>query len=160
MVQAVSGGKRTMWNNIYNNERIGSTLLKDKLITDDQWNEALEAHKEQGGFIGKILVEKEFLMEEELLSYFLEQYGVPYLPPAQYPINPEAKDFLPEETARKYLLLPVDKEGYRLTVICPGPLERASFAEAFEACKGTPATFFLSTISEIETALDALYTGK
>lgn len=149
-----------MWDDIYNNERIGKTLLKDGLITEQQWKEALDLYADQKGFIGKILVDKGFLMEEELLSYFLEQYGVPYMPVAQVPINPAAKSCLPEEVARKYLLLPVDKQGYRLTVICPGPLERATLAQVLESCKGTPVTYFLSTMSEIEAALEMLYRGE
>lgn len=142
---------------IYNLERIGNSLLKDGLLTEDQWREALEIHKQKGGFIGKILVEKEFLMEEELLSYFLETYGIPYISPAQFPIDTESKRFLSEEIARKYLLLPVANQGFRLTVICPGPLERALLGHALEACKGTPVTYFFSNISEIEEGIEKLY---
>lgn len=146
-----------MLENIYNNERIGNSLLKDGLITEDQWKKALELHREKGGFIGKILVEEEFVIEEDLLSYFVEKYGLSYMPPANFPIDPENKKFLSEEIARKYLLLPVDKQGFRLTVICPGPLERALLCHALEVCKGVPVIYFLSTISDIEEAIEKLY---
>ncbi len=146
-----------MLENIYNNERIGNHLLKDGLVTQDQWKEALEIHGEKGGFLGKILVEKEFLFEEELLSYFLEKYALPYIQPAEFPINTESKKFIKRELATKYLLLPVDHVGIRLSVICPGPLEGALLGNALEACQGCPVTYFLSTISEIETAISDLY---
>lgn len=142
---------------IYNNERIGKSLVKDGLITEGQLKEALELQKEKGGFLGKILVEKEFLLEEEFLSYFLDRYAVPYIQPATFSINPESKKFISEEVARKYLLLPVDHIGNRLTVICAGPLEGALLGHALEACKGIPVSYFLSTISEIEEAIEKVY---
>ena len=145
---------------IYNNERIGNSLVKDGLITEDQLKESLEVQKEQGGFLGKILVEKEFLMEEEMLSYFLERYAIPYIQPSQFPINPESKKFISEEIARKYLLLPVDNIGHRLSVICAGPLEGALLGNILEACNGWPVSYFLSNISEIEEAIEKVYRGE
>jgi hypothetical protein len=145
---------------IYNNERTGQTLIKDGVITEDQLKEALEVQKEQGGFLGKILVEKGILAEEEILSYFLEKYAIPYVPPSQFPINPESKKFIPEEIARKYLLLPVDHIGYRLSVICAGPLEGALLGQLLEACQGWPVSYFLSNIGEIEEAIERMYSGK
>ena len=146
-----------MLETAYHNKRIGNLLLKDGLINQDQWKEALEIHKEKGGFIGKMLVEKEFLAEEELLSYFLEKFGTPYMPPSQFPVNPESKKFIPEDIAKKYLLLPVDHQGYRLVLIAPGPVEVLLLSNALEACKGFPLIYFLSSISDIEKAIEKLY---
>jgi len=148
-----------VFENIYNNERIGSQLVNDGLVTQEQLQEGLRIHGEQGGFLGKILVEKEFLYEEALLSYFLERYALPYVQPDVFPINPESKKFISEDLASKYLLLPVDHIGIRLSVVCPGPLEGALLGNALDACQGCPVTYFLSTISEIETALSALFNG-
>jgi len=149
-----------MIEKIYNSERIEKNLLKDGLITEDQFKEASEVLKEKGGFIGKILVEKEFVAEEEMLSYFLEKYAVPYAPPLEFPINPEAKKFLPEEIARKYLLLPVDFIGFRLTVICPGPIEGALLGYVLEACQEWPVSYLLGMMSDLEEAIEKLYGKK
>ena len=145
---------------IYNNERIGKSLLKGGLITEDQLRQALEINKEKGGFLGKVLVEKEFLTEEAMLSHFLEVHAVPYAPPADFPINPQSKKFIAEETARKYLLLPVDHIGFRLTVICPGPLEVGVLGKALEACKGVPVIYFLGMMSDIEVQIEKIYKEK
>lgn len=148
-----------MLESIYSNERTGNSLVKDGLITEDQLKEALEVHQRKGGFLGKILVERGVLAEEEILTYFLEKYAVPYVPPSNFPINPESKKFIPEEIARKYLLLPIDHIGFRLSVICPGPLEGALLGQVLETCQGWPVSYFLSTISEIEEAIEKIY-GK
>ena len=149
-----------LFEQIYNNEGIGHSLVKDGLISEDQLQEALEVHREKGGFLGKVLVEKEFLAEEEILSYFLEKYAVPYVPPSQFPINPKSKAFISEEVASKYLLLPVDNIGFRLTVICAGPLEGALLGNALEACHGWPVSYFLSNISELEEGIEKMYGKK
>lgn len=145
---------------IYNNERIGKGLVDDGLITQQQFEEAVSLHKTRGGFIGKILVEHEWIFEEELLTYFMDKYALPYVPPAQFPINPQSKRFIPREIAEQYLLLPVDHIGYRLTVICPGPLEGALLGSVLEACQGWPVSYFISTISDLADAIANHYTPK
>ncbi len=145
---------------IYSNERIGTSLLRDGLISKDHLEEALRIHQTCGGFLGKILVDNEWIFEEELLSYFVDRYALPYVSPATFPINPDSKKFVPLEIAKEYLLLPVDHIGYRLTVICPGPLEGAVLGNALKACQGWPVSYFVSTISELTEAIEKHYAGK
>jgi hypothetical protein len=149
-----------MIEHIYNNDRIGTSLVKDGLISGEQLEEALELYKTKGGFIGQILVDNEWAFEEELLTYFMDRYALPYVPPAQFPINPESKKFIAKEIAEQYLLLPVDHIGYRLTVICPGPLEGAVLGNALEACRGWPVSYFLCNISELTEAIEKHYAAK
>lgn len=144
---------------IYNSESIGDKLVADGVISREQFKEAYDIQRLQGGFVGKILVEKGMVFEEELLSHFIDKYAISYVQPKDFPINTASKRFIPEELAREYLLLPVDNMGYRLTVICAGPLEGAILGHALEACNGTPVSFFISTISEIERALKEMYSN-
>lgn len=146
-----------MLEQIYNSERIGGQLVKDGLVTQEQLQIALGLLEKQGGFLGKPLVDNGFVPEEAILSYFLDRYALPYAQLAQFPINRDSLKFVSADVAAKYLLLPVDHIGIRLTVVAPGPMEGAILGKALDACKGCPVTYYLSSISEIETAVAAAY---
>ncbi|MCK4261953.1 hypothetical protein KAW55_00345 [bacterium] len=136
--------------------RIGESLVREGMITKSQLKEAFEIEKQKGGFIGKILVELDYLSEEELTGHFVERYGCPYLPLANYEMNPEAIKMVPEAVARKYLLLPVDKMGNLLTVAAANPLE-TRVVEAVKELTGCKVISYVSTISAIEKGIEFYY---
>lgn len=137
-------------------KRIGESLLREGIIIKSQLKQALEIERQKGGLLGKILVELGYLSEEELTGHFVEKYSCPYLPLANYEMNPEAIKIIPEVVARKYLLLPVDKIGNLLTVATANPLE-TKVAEAIKELTGCRVVSYVSTISAIEKAIDIYY---
>jgi len=137
-------------------KRIGDSLLKEGIISRTQLKEALEINKKEGIFIGHILVKKGYLTEEELAAHSVERYGYPYLPLSQYEVNPEAIKVIPEEVARKHLILPVDKIGTLLTIAQASPLG-TEVVEVIRKLTRCSLTYYISTISELEKALDLYY---
>ena len=57
--------------------RIGELLLKEKRITPDQLQEALNYQKANGGKLGLNLVKLGFVKDEEFTALLSKQYGVP-----------------------------------------------------------------------------------
>src|SRR4029450_9475955 len=68
--------------------RIGELLLKEKRITPEQLQEALNYQKANGGKVGFNLVKLGFVKDEEVTALLSKQYGVPSINLAQFEIDP------------------------------------------------------------------------
>ena len=135
-------------------ELLGQVLVQRGMITLEQLDEALQVQKEQGGFVGEILTKLGFTSEEDII-----QHDVPYLPLANYEIDSELTELIPESLARKYDILPVDKMGDILTVVIANPLDKRAIdeVEALTKCK---IEVFISTYREIKEAIGRFYAQK
>ena len=57
--------------------RIGELLLKEKRITPEQLQEALNYQRQNGGKLGFNLIKLGFVKDEEITALLSKQYGVP-----------------------------------------------------------------------------------
>ena len=94
--------------------RIGELLLKEKRITPEQLQEALNYQKANGGKLGFNLVKLGFVKDEELTALLSKQYGVPSINLAQFEIDPAVIKLIPAETAQKYQIIPLSRAGATL----------------------------------------------
>ncbi len=101
--------------------RIGELLLKEKRITPDQLQEALNYQKANGGKVGFNLVKLGFVKDEELTALLSKQYGVPSINLAQFEIDPAVIKLIPAETAQKYQIIPLSRSGATLTIAMTDP---------------------------------------
>jgi type IV pilus assembly protein PilB len=101
--------------------RIGELLLKEKRITPDQLQEALNYQKANGGKLGFNLVKLGFVKDEELTALLSKQYGVPSINLAQFEIDPAVIKLIPAETAHKYQIIPLSRAGATLTIAMTDP---------------------------------------
>src|SRR5688572_13009646 len=101
--------------------RIGELLLKEKRITPDQLQEALNYQKANGGKLGFNLVKMGFVKDEELTALLSKQYGVPSINLTQFEIDPAVIKLIPAETAQKYQIIPLSRSGATLTIAMTDP---------------------------------------
>ena len=101
--------------------RIGELLLKEKLITPDQLQQALAQQKSNGGKLGFNLVKMGFVKDEQITSLLSKQYGVPSINLAQFKLDPTIIKLVPNETARKYQIIPLSRSGSTLTIAMTDP---------------------------------------
>ncbi|MFA5096150.1 MAG: type II secretion system protein GspE, partial [Candidatus Omnitrophota bacterium] len=97
--------------------------------------------------------------EEDIAQALTAQYGFPYLPLANYDIDPEVSEIVPARVARQYLLVPVDKIGNNLTVSMSNPLNIQAI-EDVELLTGCNVQVFVSTSSDLKQAIEKYYKGK
>ena len=95
--------------------RIGELLLKEKRITPDQLQEALNYQKANGGKLGFNLAKLGFVKDEELTALLSKQYGVPSINLAQFEIDAAVIKLIPADTAQKYQVVPLSRAGATLT---------------------------------------------
>src|SRR5688572_11947692 len=101
--------------------RIGELLLKEKRITPQQLQEALNAQKANGGKLGASLVKLGFVRDEEITARLSKQYGVPSINLAQFELDPAVIKLVPADTAVKYQIVPLSRNGASLTIAMTDP---------------------------------------
>ncbi|HEY3381639.1 MAG TPA: type IV-A pilus assembly ATPase PilB [Vicinamibacterales bacterium] len=101
--------------------RIGELLLKEKRISPDQLQEALNYQKANGGKLGLNLVKLGFVKDEEITALLSRQYGVPSIDLAEFEIDGSVIKLVPAETAQKYQILPLSRAGATLTIAMTDP---------------------------------------
>ena len=79
--------------------RIGELLLKEKRITPEQLQQALNHQKANGGKLGYNLVKMGFVKDEEITALLSKQYGVPSINLTQFEIDPAVIKLIPADTA-------------------------------------------------------------
>jgi type IV pilus assembly protein PilB len=101
--------------------RIGELLLKEKRITAEHLQEALNHQRQHGGRLGSSLVGLGFVRDEEITALVSKQYGVPSIALGQFEIDPGIIKLVPADTARKYQVVPLSRSGATLTIAMTDP---------------------------------------
>ncbi|MDD4939741.1 MAG: hypothetical protein PHE18_07750 [Candidatus Omnitrophica bacterium] len=141
------------------NKQLGALLMERGIINQQQLDKALNVQKEKGGLIGEVLVDLGFAKEEDITRALTAQYGFPYLPLANYELNPEIVNIIPSRVARQYLLIPIDKIGSSLTMAMSNPLNEHAI-EDIELLCGCKIQIFVSTLSDVKGAIEKYYKDK
>jgi type IV pilus assembly protein PilB len=101
--------------------RIGELLLKEKRITPEQLQQALNHQKANGGKLGYNLVKMGLVKDEEITALLSKQYGVPSINLTQFEIDPAVIKLIPADTAQKYQIVPLSRAGATLTIAMTDP---------------------------------------
>jgi type IV pilus assembly protein PilB len=101
--------------------RIGELLLKEKRISAEQLQEALNYQRTNGGKLGANLVKLGYVKDEEITALLSKQYGVPSIALSQFEIDPAVIKLVPGDTARKYQIVPLSRAGATLTIAMTDP---------------------------------------
>src|SRR5271157_4568967 len=97
-------------------QRLGDLLVKEKIITPEQLEQATKAQKEQNCRLGSALVKLGFLTDEDVTNFLSRQYGVPAINLSYFEIDPAVVKLIPFETAKRYQILPLSRVGASLTI--------------------------------------------
>lgn len=140
-------------------KQLGELLLEKGIINDAQLERALKIQKEKGGLIGQILAMLGYAKEEEIAQVLTVQYGFPYLPLESYDIGPDVIKMIPENVAKQYNLIAIDKIGNLLTISMSNPLNIQA-VEDIEVLTGCKIQVFISTMSDINNSIKKYYSKK
>jgi type IV pilus assembly protein PilB len=102
-------------------QRLGDLLVKEKIITPEQLEQATKTQKEQSCRLGSALVKLGFLTDEDVTNFLSRQYGVPAINLSYFEIDPAVVKLIPFETARRYQILPLSRVGASLTIAMVDP---------------------------------------
>jgi type IV pilus assembly protein PilB len=102
-------------------QRLGDLLVKEKVITPEQLDQAVRVQKESGARLGSVLVKLGFLSDEDVTNFLSRQYGVPAINLSFFEIDPQVVKLIPHETAKRYQILPLSRVGASLTIAMVDP---------------------------------------
>ncbi|MFH0941192.1 MAG: hypothetical protein V1840_04990 [Candidatus Omnitrophota bacterium] len=140
-------------------KQLGELLIERKVIAPEQLQKALDYQKVNGGLIGEILVQLGFSKEEDIAQVLTAQYGFPYLPLTNYDIDLELAKLIPEQVARQYCIIPIDKIGNNLTLAMSNPLNTQAI-EDVEMISKCVVQAFVSTTTDVRKAIERCYVKK
>jgi len=137
-------------------KRIGEVLLERGIINRKALEEALAYQKQHGGLMGQVLIRLGFVTEEGVALALTAQYGFPYLPLDSYEIDEGLTEVVPEQVAREYCLIPIDRIGNALTLAMADPSNMRAIEEV-ELLTKCVVQAFVSTPSDILKAIEKYY---
>ena len=103
-------------------ERIADVLIEDGLLLPSQLAEAVELQKKQGGRLLKLLTDKQYVTEQDMVISMGRCLDVPPINLSKVRIPEEVAELVPKEMARQYKLAPVCRLGNKLFVAMADPL--------------------------------------
>src|ERR1700678_778319 len=102
-------------------QRLGDLLVKEKVITPEQLEQATKLQKESHTRLASALVKLGFLSDEDVTNFLSRQYGVPAINLTYFEIDPDVVKLIPYETAKRYQILPLSRVGASLTIAMVDP---------------------------------------
>src|SRR3989304_1916500 len=102
-------------------KKIGEALVESGLITQAQLDEALVESKEKGQRLGTTLVKKGYATEMDIAQTLSFQLNIPYVE-IETSIDLEALKLVPESICKKYLVIPLYRDGKLLHIAMADPL--------------------------------------
>jgi len=101
--------------------RLGDLLVREGLIDNEQLARALQEQKGSNDKLGGILVKLNFVTEDKLIAFLSRQYGIQSITLSQLDVDPEVLKLVPEQIARKYEVLPIQRQGNQITLAMADP---------------------------------------
>ncbi len=137
---------------------LGEELVKSNLLTREQLEKALQAMKHNGGSLHSVLVKMGYVEEEKLLKFLSKLYHLPIIRLKNIQIPPDVLKLIPESIAKKYLVLPVERKGPKLTIAVADP-GNLILAEEIEFMTGYNVSMKLCSEMELIQAIKRFYGG-
>ena len=133
---------------------IGQLLLDKNLITPEQLDICLQEKNKTGELLGRILVRKGFLKEEDLVKILSEQLNIPYVELKNISIDLSAIKKVPAKLAFHYKVIPIKFEDNKLVIASADPFNALDDLRLFLKCDLSPA---ISTESSVMEAINEYY---
>ncbi|MGQ0598628.1 GspE/PulE family protein [Aquabacterium sp.] len=136
--------------------RLGDLLVQDKLVTEEQLNQALGEQRGSGRKLGQVLVDHGWITEAQIAKAVARQLRAPYIDLAHFPLRPELAQLLPEAHARRMHAIVLDDPPSGLMVGMADPTDIYAFDEIGRLLK---RSIDLAVITEthLNAALDRVY---
>jgi general secretion pathway protein E len=135
---------------------LGEMLIEENLITPAQLENALARQRQQGGKLSDILLQQGLVKAEQLAIVLSIHLNLPLIDLKRHTVQPEALRLIPEDMARKHMLIPLDIVNDSLMVVMADP-EDIRTIEDVKAQAKMRIEVALGVRSDIERAINLNY---
>src|SRR5919107_1434208 len=115
--------------------RLGEILVQQKLLSEEQLNQALADQKRTGRKLGRVFVENGFVTDEQISGALAKQLNIPYINLKFYNITPAIVRLLPETQARRFRAIALEDLGGTLRIGMADPTDLFAYDEISRTVK-------------------------
>ncbi|MDQ2688102.1 MAG: Flp pilus assembly complex ATPase component TadA, partial [Armatimonadota bacterium] len=140
---------------------IGEIFVSSGLVSAEQMQQALDKQRQLKSQeqIGDLLVSMGLITERDRVRCLGEQWGVPYVDLADIDIDEDVVSSVTQELARRFKVVPLSREGKRLTLAMKNPLDIFAIDE-IRLITGKEVEPVIATEEDILAAINANYRSE
>ena len=138
---------------------IGDILLREKVVTPKQLEEAKNEIRKTGGRLGNTLAKLGYVEESQLVSFLSRQYGVPSISLDEVDVSDDVLKLIPKDVAERHNVVPINRQGNSLIVAMSDPSNIYAMDD-IKFLTGYNVEVVVSTESSIKGALDRYYSDE
>ena len=101
--------------------RLGELLVREKMISLQQLQEAQDEAKRTGRRLGVALSRLGYVNDSDLTQFLARQYSLPSINLNDFEIDPDVLRLVPKDTSMKHMVIPVNRAGATLIVAMSDP---------------------------------------
>ena len=131
-------------------------LVQTGMLSAEQVERSRQAARREGLTLGHVLVRDSLIASRDLTTLIALHLGLPMVDLRSETIDPEAVSHLPVAIARRYVVLPIQKNGDRLTVAMTDPADLRTMHD-LAARTGSAIDPVIATSEDIEEHIDLAY---
>jgi len=103
---------------------LGTLLIENRVVSEQQLERALKRQKERGGLLGDILIDMGFASEREVLGALAKQLNIEHISAEEVThIDVELLKLVPERVARQYMVVPLSSHDNVIDVAMANPFD-------------------------------------
>lgn len=137
--------------------QLAELLLKERLITQAQFNASDEAFQKSKEEHMRFLARTGAVLENKLQEIFSKKYNLPPFDIARYNVDPEVIKIFTREDVRKYRMLPVQKAKGVLVVALSDPTALAMIEDVKFRTQTSKVEAVITTLSAFDSAQEKCY---
>ena len=137
---------------------LGDLLLKEKMVSAEQLQDALDGQRRHGGTLTTALVAAELVSEAEIATLLSRHYGIPWLDLEQFEVDRAILRSILAETARRYQVLPLARYGSHLSIAVADPTNLVAIDD-IKYRTGKIVDLVVVPESALEDAIERYYGG-
>jgi len=134
---------------------LGNLLIESGLIDQEQLKKALEIQQRTGERLGRVLVNLGYVTEKDITDMLESQLGICQVT-INAEIDPDLLISIPEHIIKRHKVIPLKKEGKRLTVAMADPLNVVAIDD-LRLVTGNEIEPVVATEKEIENVIQKYY---
>ncbi len=137
-------------------EQLGSALINKGYLTRDKLNEALAEQVRTGRMLGRVLVENNYVTEEQMARTIAAQQEIPFTDLRRYDVVPEVVRILTEVQARRFHAIILEDRGdsYFVGLVDPSSLRDQ---DELSSQVGRPLYISVITNEQFSKTVDQIY---
>ena len=135
---------------------VGDILLREKVVTLQQLEEAKDEIRKHGGRLGNTLAKLGYVEESQLINFLSRQYGVPSISMDEIDVSEDVLKLIPRDVAERHNIIPVNRQGNSIIVAMSDPSNIYAMDD-IKFLTGYNVEVVVSSEGAIKGALDKYY---